>query len=73
MFGHVSNLYHIPEQQKLAKKLCDISFADKVFFAIQELKLLKEQLKPQGNIILKKVIKIEQKSLLLRMRSMEGL
>ena len=29
---HVSNLYHIPEQQKLAKKLCDISFADKVFF-----------------------------------------
>ena len=29
---HVSNLYHIPEQQKLARKLCDISFADKVFF-----------------------------------------
>ncbi len=29
---HVSNLYQIPEQQKLAKKLCDISFADKVFF-----------------------------------------
>ena len=29
---HVSNLYQIPEQQNLAKKLCDISFADKVFF-----------------------------------------
>ena len=29
---HVSNLYQIPEQQILAKKLCDISFADKVFF-----------------------------------------
>ena len=29
---HVSNLYNIPEQELLAKKLCDLSFADKVFF-----------------------------------------
>ena len=32
MFGMFRIQYHIPEQQKLAKKLCDISFADKVFF-----------------------------------------
>jgi acetylornithine/N-succinyldiaminopimelate aminotransferase len=30
---HVSNLYRIPEQEKLAKLLCDSSFAEKVFFA----------------------------------------
>ena len=29
---HTSNLYRISEQEKLAKKLCDHSFADKVFF-----------------------------------------
>ena len=29
---HVSNLYNIPEQELLAEKLCDLSFADKVFF-----------------------------------------
>ena len=29
---HVSNLYTIPEQELLAKKLCELSFADKVFF-----------------------------------------
>lgn len=30
---HVSNLYRIPEQEHLAKLLCDASFAEKVFFA----------------------------------------
>ncbi len=30
---HVSNLYRIPEQEKLAKALCRLSFADRVFFA----------------------------------------
>ncbi|MGQ9732095.1 MAG: acetylornithine transaminase [Candidatus Zipacnadales bacterium] len=29
---HTSNLYHIPPQSLLAKELCRISFADKVFF-----------------------------------------
>jgi acetylornithine/N-succinyldiaminopimelate aminotransferase len=29
---HVSNLYQIPEQEKVARKLVDNSFADKVFF-----------------------------------------
>ena len=29
---HVSNLYEIPEQDKLAETLCRASFADKVFF-----------------------------------------
>ena len=29
---HVSNLYNIPEQELLAKKLCELSFADRVFF-----------------------------------------
>ena len=29
---HVSNVYNIPEQEDLAKKLCDLSFADYVFF-----------------------------------------
>ena len=29
---HVSNLYKIPEQEELSKRLCNISFADKVFF-----------------------------------------
>ena len=29
---HVSNLYNIPEQELLAKKLCELSFAEKVFF-----------------------------------------
>ena len=29
---HTSNLYKIEEQEKVAKKLCDISFANKVFF-----------------------------------------
>ena len=30
---HVSNLYHIPEQEKLADSLCAASFADLVFFS----------------------------------------
>ena len=29
---HVSNLYRIPEQEKLAQHLVDLSFADRVFF-----------------------------------------
>ena len=29
---HVSNLYSITEQEELAEKLCEISFAEKVFF-----------------------------------------
>ena len=29
---HVSNLYSIPGQEKLAQRLCDVSFADRVFF-----------------------------------------
>ncbi|HET7849715.1 MAG TPA: aspartate aminotransferase family protein [Pseudolabrys sp.] len=29
---HVSNLYHIPEGEKLAARLCAMSFADTVFF-----------------------------------------
>jgi acetylornithine/N-succinyldiaminopimelate aminotransferase len=29
---HVSNVYRIPEGERLAKRLCDISFADTVFF-----------------------------------------
>ena len=29
---HVSNVYNIPEQEILAKKLCELSFADYVFF-----------------------------------------
>ncbi len=29
---HTSNLYHIPNQEKLAQQLVDASFADKVFF-----------------------------------------
>jgi hypothetical protein len=28
---HVSNVYNIPEQEVLAKKLCELSFADYVF------------------------------------------
>ena len=30
---HVSNLYRIPEGERLADRLCEMSFADKVFFA----------------------------------------
>jgi acetylornithine/N-succinyldiaminopimelate aminotransferase len=30
---HVSNLFRIPEQERLAQLLCDASFAEKVFFA----------------------------------------
>ncbi len=29
---HVSNLYEIPEQARLAQRLCDVSFADRAFF-----------------------------------------
>ncbi len=29
---HVSNLYEIPEQERLAGRLCDTTFADRVFF-----------------------------------------
>src|SRR6476660_7210688 len=29
---HVSNLYRIPEAERLARRLCDQSFADVVFF-----------------------------------------
>src|SRR5205823_6514434 len=29
---HVSNLYHIPEGERLAERLCEASFADVVFF-----------------------------------------
>jgi acetylornithine/N-succinyldiaminopimelate aminotransferase len=29
---HTSNLYHIPGQQRLAERLCAVSFADKAFF-----------------------------------------
>src|SRR5215203_102655 len=31
--SHVSNLYRIPEAERLAARLCDASFADLVFFA----------------------------------------
>lgn len=30
---HVSNIYHIPQQEKLATAICDISGMDQVFFA----------------------------------------
>ena len=30
---HVSNLYRIPQGERLADRLCDVSFADTVFFA----------------------------------------
>jgi len=30
---HVSNYFHIPQQIQLAKLLCDLSFADRVFFS----------------------------------------
>lgn len=30
---HVSNLYRIPEQERLARLLCEATFAEKVFFA----------------------------------------
>ncbi|GAI22556.1 unnamed protein product, partial [marine sediment metagenome] len=30
---HCSNLYHINPQAKLAEALCEVSFADKVFFS----------------------------------------
>ena len=30
---HVSNLYRIPEGERFAQRLCDASFADKVFFS----------------------------------------
>lgn len=29
---HTSNLYHISGQEKLAERLCDVTFADRVFF-----------------------------------------
>ena len=29
---HVSNIYQISEQEKLARRLCEVSFADYVFF-----------------------------------------
>ncbi|MEA2939601.1 MAG: acetylornithine/N-succinyldiaminopimelate aminotransferase, partial [Bradyrhizobium sp.] len=29
---HVSNLYRIPESERLAERLCEVSFADTVFF-----------------------------------------
>jgi acetylornithine/N-succinyldiaminopimelate aminotransferase len=29
---HVSNLYTVPEQERLAQQLCELSFADRVFF-----------------------------------------
>jgi len=30
---HVSNLYHIPDQEKLARRLVEATFADTVFFS----------------------------------------
>jgi acetylornithine/N-succinyldiaminopimelate aminotransferase len=30
---HTSNLYRIPQQEKLARRLCEATFADRVFFA----------------------------------------
>ena len=29
---HVSNLYNIPDQVRMAERLCDLSFAEAVFF-----------------------------------------
>ena len=29
---HVSNIYRIPDQERLAKRLCDATFAEEVFF-----------------------------------------
>src|SRR4051812_5307401 len=29
---HVSNLYRIPEAERIAERLCEVSFADAVFF-----------------------------------------
>ena len=39
---HVSNVYNIPEQETLAKKLCERSFADNVFSVILELSQLRQ-------------------------------
>ena len=69
---HVSNLYQIPEQQILAKKLCDISFADKVFFLFWA-EAVEGAIKTSWKYHLKKVIKIGQRSLLSKMHSMAGL
>lgn len=38
---HCSNLYHIGLQAKLAEALCEVSFADKVFFLILGLRLMR--------------------------------
>ena len=39
---HLSNVYQIPEQEKLAQRLCDNSFAIMYSFVIQVLKLLRQ-------------------------------
>jgi len=42
---HCSNLYRIPEQERLAKRLVDASFADSVFFANSGLEAVEAMLK----------------------------
>ena len=59
---HTSNLYNIPQRQKLAKRLCDLSFADCVFSnsgaeanegAVKVARrYMFEKEKPQRNVIL---------------------
>jgi len=59
---HVSNIYHVAEQEALADKICEISGMDKVFFATQDAKLMKPASSLQGYTAIKKVL-ICQKSL----------
>ena len=58
---HVSNAFQIPEGEKLAKKLCQKTFADYVCFKIVVLKLQKLRLKLLEDIIIQlaNLIKIE--------------
>ena len=63
---HVSNLYTVPEQQALAATLTELTFAEKIFFAIQVLRPLKAQLKRLGNILPIKAMTVVMKSSVLR-------
>ncbi len=63
---HTSNLYKIKEQESLAKELCKVSFADKVFFcnsgaeATEGLvKVARKYHYNQGNILKKNIVVLE--------------
>ena len=67
---HVSNLYGVSGQEKLAERLTAVTFADKAFFSIPAPRLSRRRSRPRGAIIMPRVIRRRSISSPSKARSM---